>query len=147
MADTLDDLKRNLQSLANSISSKLNERQGYLDKADEIQKVYDRLARDKKTIKEYRNDIVYFYKESYNEFKGDNYKYTYKPSIQDLRDSYDDVISNIDINLDALNNQILSYKNKASGCLGSLGYMQIHIILLKHRFKIGLIKGDLYGKD
>ena len=115
MADTLDDLKRNLQSLANSISSKLNERQGYLDKADEIQKVYDRLARDKKTIKEYRNDIVYFYKESY----------TYKPSIQDLRDSYDDVISNIDINLDALNNQILSYKNKASGCLGSLGYMQI----------------------
>ena len=125
MADSLDDLKRNLQSLANSISSKLNERQGYLDKADEIQKVYDRLARDKKTIKEYRNDIVYFYKESYNEFKGDNYKYTYKPSIQDLRDSYDDVISNIDINLDALNNQILSYKNKASGCLGSLGYMQI----------------------
>lgn len=125
MADTLDDLKRNLQSLANSISSKLNERQGYLDKADEIQKVYDRLARDKKTIKEYRNDIVYFYKESYNEFKGDNYKYTYKPSIQDFRDSYDDVISNIDINLDALNNQILSYKNKASGCLGSLGYMQI----------------------
>lgn len=125
MADTLDDLKRNLQSLANSISSKLNERQGYLDKADEIQKVYDRLARDKKTIKEYRNDIVYFYKESYNEFKGDNYKYTYKPSIQDLRDSYDDVISNIDINLDAFNNQILSYKNKASGCLGSLGYMQI----------------------
>ena len=123
MADTLDDLKRNLRSLANSISSKLNERQGYLDKADEIQKVYDRLARDKKTIKEYRNDIVYFYKESYNEFKGD--KYTYKPSIQDLRDSYDDVISNIDINLDALNNQILSYKNKASGCLGSLGYMQI----------------------
>ena len=114
MADTLDDLKRNLQSVANSISSKLNERQGYLDKADEIQKVYDRLARDKKTIKEYRNDIVYFYKESYNEFKGDNYKYTYKPSIQDLRDSYDDVISNIDINLDALNNQILSYKNKAS---------------------------------
>ncbi len=125
MADTLDDLKRNLQSLANSISSKLNERQGYLDKADEIQKVYDRLARDKKTIKEYRNDIVYFYKESYNEFKGDNYKYTYKPLIQDLRDSYDDVISNIDINLDALNNQILSYKNKASGCLESLGYMQI----------------------
>ena len=125
MADTLDDLKRNLQSLANSISCKLNERLGYLDKADEIQKVYDRLARDKKTIKEYRNDIVYFYKESYNEFKGDNYKYTYKPSIQDLRDSYDDVISNIDINLDALNNQILSYKNKASGCLGSLGYMQI----------------------
>lgn len=125
MADTLDDLKRNLRSLANSISSKLNERQGYLDKADEIQKVYDRLARDKKTIKEYRNDIVYFYKESYDEFKGDNYKYTYKPSIQDLRDSYDDVISNIDINLDALNNQILSYKNKASGCLGSLGYMQI----------------------
>ena len=77
------------------------------------------------TKRQSKNNIVYIYKESYNEFKGDNYKYTYKPSIQDLRDSYDDVISNIDINLDALNNQILSYKNKASGCLGSLGYMQI----------------------
>ena len=108
MADTLDDLKRNLQSLANSISSKLNERQGYLDKADEIQKVYDRLARDKKTIKD-----------------DDTFTVMCLATIQDLRDSYDDVISNIDINLDALNNQILSYKNKASGCLGSLGYMQI----------------------
>lgn len=95
-----------------------------MDKADEIQKVYDRLARDKKTIKEYRNDIVYFYKESYNEFKEITISILMF-LIQDLRDSYDDVISNIDINLDALNNQILSYKNKASGCLGSLGYMQI----------------------
>ncbi len=125
MADTLDDLKRNLQSLANSISSKLNERQGYLDKADEIQKVYDRLARDKRQSKNIGMILFIFIRSPYNEFKGDNYKYTYKPSIQDLRDSYDDVISNIDINLDALNNQILSYKNKASGCLGSLGYMQI----------------------
>ena len=30
--------------------------------------------------------LFIFYKESYNEFKGDNYKYTYKPSMsEDLK--------------------------------------------------------------
>lgn len=124
MAETLDDLQRNLRRIASSIASKLNERQGYLDKADEIQKVYDRLFHDKKTIKGYRKDINSFYNQSYNDFIGNNYKYTYKPSVRDLRDSYDDVIRNIDANLDALNNKILEYKNKAADCLGPLGALQ-----------------------
>lgn len=124
MADTLDELQRNLQRIASNIARKLNERQGYLNQADEIQKVYDRMLQDKKRITEYRKDINLFYGKSYSSFKGDNFKYTYKPSVKDLRDAYDDVIRNIDSNLDALNNKILEYKKKASNCLGPLGALQ-----------------------
>ena len=51
MADTLDELQRNLKRLASNIANKNNERQGYLNQADEIQRVYNRLLQDKKTIK------------------------------------------------------------------------------------------------
>lgn len=43
MADTLDDLKRNLKRIANNISEKMNEQQGYLKEVEAIQVVYDRL--------------------------------------------------------------------------------------------------------
>lgn len=124
MADTLDDLKRNLKRIANNISEKMNEQQGYLKEAEAIQVVYDRLLRDKNTIKGYRKNINAFLGKSYDGFKGDNFKNKYKPSVQDLRDSYDEVISGIDLNLDTLNNKILEYKNKAANCWGPLGYLQ-----------------------
>ena len=103
---------------------KNNERQGYLNQADEIQRVYNRLLQDKKTIKGFRKDINSFCNKSYSDFKGNNFKFTYKPAVKDLRDAYDDVIRNIDSNLDALNNKILEYKNEASNCLGPIGMLQ-----------------------
>lgn len=60
MADTLDELQRNLKRLASNIANKNNERQGYLSQADEIQRVYNRLLQDKKTIKGFRKDINFF---------------------------------------------------------------------------------------
>ena len=57
MADTLDDLKSNLKRIVNNISEKMNEQQGYLKEAEAIQVVYDRLLRDKNTIKEYRKKL------------------------------------------------------------------------------------------
>ena len=124
MADTLDELQRNLKRLASNIANKNNERQGYLNQADEIQRVYNRLLQDKKTINGFRKDINSFYNKSYSDFKGNNFKSTYKPAVEDLRDAYDDVIGNIDLNLDALNNKILEYKNKASNCLGPIGMLE-----------------------
>ena len=124
MEETLDELHKKLKSLADSISSKLNEREGYLNKADEIQKVYDRMLNDKEIIQEYKKDINSFYGKSYNDFKGNNFEYIYKPSVQDLKDSYNSVIHNIDLNLDALNNKILEYKNKGANCLGPIGTLE-----------------------
>ena len=51
MADTLEGLKNSLNDIKDSITAWTNKRQGYLDKAAEIQAVYDRLKGDKKTIK------------------------------------------------------------------------------------------------
>lgn len=124
MSETLESLNNKLNKLAKSIQSALNQRQGYLDKADEIKKVYNRLLQDKKTIKGYRKDVSSFYKQKYSDFIGDNYKNVYKPTVKDLLDSYDKVIANIDTNLDALNNKVLYYSNQASGCLGPIGSLE-----------------------
>ena len=67
MADTLDELQRNLKRLASNIANKNNERQGYLNQADEIQRVYNRLLQDKKTIKGFRKDINSFCNKSYSD--------------------------------------------------------------------------------
>ena len=105
MADTtLEELQKSLQKIVDSIRAKKNEQQTYLDKANEVQEVYNRLLQDKRTMKEYRNEIKSFYGTSYTDFVGDNYKNKYKPKVKDLLNSYDQVIRLIDRNLDQLNN-------------------------------------------
>ena len=125
MADTtLEELQKLLQKIVDSIRAKKNEQQTYLDKANEVQEVYNRLLQDKRTMKEDRNEIKSFYGTSYTDFVGDNYKNKYKPKVKDLLNSYDQVIRLIDRNLDQLNNEILLYKNQASNCWGILGSLQ-----------------------
>ena len=120
----VEDLQRNLQNIKASISNKLNERQRYLDKANEIEQVYNRLLRQKQTVKKYQSDINVFCGKDYGDFRGNNFKCKYKPSTQDLKDAYNSVISRIDVNLDALNNKVMEYRNKASNCLGILGSLE-----------------------
>lgn len=124
MSDVLADLNRSLNRIAAGIASKMNERQGYLDKADEVERVYQRLLRDKNQVKGYRDDVRSFSGNTYGGFQGDNFKYKYKPAVQDLADSYDQMIGRIDTNLDALNNKVMEYRNKAAGCLGPLGALE-----------------------
>lgn len=122
--DTLESLKTSLQNLGEAIAAKLSERQGYLDKADEIQKIYDRMSDDKKSVKDNKKTVNTFHKKTYTDFKGNKHDDVYKAELENLLDSYDIVIDHIDTNLDELNNEILFYKNKASDCLGPLGMLQ-----------------------
>lgn len=124
MADSLDGLRNSLSDIARSINETLNRRQGYMNKAAEIRAVYDRLAADKRTIKEYRKSVKTYSSKSFDEFKGNNKTYVYKPEMTNLLDAYDIVIRNIDHNLDALNDEILRQNNLASDCLGPLGYLE-----------------------
>lgn len=124
MEETLYGLKRTLDNLAREINLKLNERQNYYDKANEIRIVYDRMCQDKNTIQSYRKSVNMFYRKSYVDFLGNNFKYTYKPEVKNLIDAYDIVIKNIDANLDALNNVKLSYETQAANCLGPLGILE-----------------------
>lgn len=121
MSETLEDLKQALANLSSSISSKMNERQGYLNQASDVQSVYDEMYRIKQIIKGYKKDIDALYDETYSNFKGTNFTYSYKPTVKDLWNAYDDTLNKIDTNLDALNNKKLYYNNKASECLGILG--------------------------
>ena len=84
MEETLDDLKRKLKNIASKISDKMNERQNYLDQAAEIQKIYDRMLQEKKTVKKDKIDIRTFYNKAYADFKDNKFSYTYKPSIQEF---------------------------------------------------------------
>ena len=136
MEETLDDLKRKLKNIASKISDKMNERQNYLDQAAEIQKIYDRMLQDKKTLKKYKSDIRTFYNKAYTDFKGNKFSYTYKPSIQELGNSYDAVISRIDTNLDALNTKKSEYN--------LWDHWNHPTIMLKQKFRIGRIKVRLY---
>ncbi len=124
MAVTLSWLKTKLNSLSTQISTKKAERQGYLNVASDIGKVYGRVRTDKMRMEGYRYDIKTMYKEKYELFKGDRYLHTYKPEMSALLDEYDALIKRMDSNLDALNNAMLEYDNKASACLGPLGVLE-----------------------
>lgn len=124
MEETLEELRTSLNDLDNKINETLNERQGYLDVADEIRIVYDRLKEDKDIMKTYRKEVSSFCDKEYGTFQGNNYKNIYRPKVEELVDSYDIVIEQIDTNLDELNRAILSYENKASDCFGIFGTLE-----------------------
>lgn len=135
MGETLEGLRQSLNSLARQIDQTLNERQKYFDQADEIKRIYDRMYQDKKTIQSYKKSVDTFYKKRYNDFSGNNFKYTYKPEVKNLLDAYDVVIKNIDTNLDALNDKKLSYEAKAADCLGPLGFLESSYYTVKTKIQ------------
>ena len=123
MAD-LQDLKSYLDDILDELEEKQRKKRNYLSIAGEIESIYNRLAEDKKLIREYRNSIKTFSKEELSSFKGNLYSNSYKASMNTLLDDYDTVIGNIDTNLDRLNNARMQYENKAYQCNGPIGYLQ-----------------------
>ncbi len=124
MGETLDGLYRRLNDLANSINNAWNERQRYMDKAAEVQKVYDRLKKDKDTIVEYKKSVKTFSQETYDDFQGNVFESVYQLEAKSVVTTYDRVISRIDTNLDALNEEVLRYKQKAADSLGPIGSLE-----------------------
>lgn len=121
MSESIEGLRARRSEIRRSIAALTAKREQYLKKAEEIQKVYDRMKKDKGVVKEYRRNVKSYSNRTFSNFQGNNYEYVYKPKINDLISSYDAVIGRIDRNLDALNDEILRQKNLASDCLGPLG--------------------------
>ncbi|WP_426350408.1 hypothetical protein ACPWSR_03970 [Alloiococcus sp. CFN-8] len=132
---TLEDLKFSLTEIKSQLRAKQKEREGYLAIAADIDAVYERLAEDKKIIKGYRDSVKSFSEESYDDFKGNLHKNSYKTSVNDVIESYNKVISNIDANMDALNMEKASYENKASRCYGLIGSFESAVNSLVHRIE------------
>ena len=123
MSESIEGLRARRAEIRRSIAALTAKREQYLKKAEEIQRVYDRLKKDKGTVREYRRNVKTYSNRTFNNFQGNNYEYVYKPKMNDLLSSYDALINRIDRNLDALNDEILRQKNLASDCLGPLGVL------------------------
>lgn len=133
--DKLSTKKTNLRNKKGQLLAKQNEKQGYLNTASDIGVIYDRLAEDKRVIREYRNSVKTFVREKFDTFSGDLYSNSYKTKMEDLISKYDSVISNIDINMDRLNSVRAQYENKAYKCNGVIGYLQSAINSLVHEIE------------
>ena len=116
-----------LSELREALAAKKAEKQGYLDIAEKIGEIYDRLSEDKAAIKAFRDDIKEFKKTEYETFVGDKQKNVYVASVSDLLDNYKTVIDNIDTNMDRLNDKKCDYKNKAAGCDPIIGGLEAAI--------------------
>lgn len=124
MAIDLDAIKASLAEYRRQLAAKQAEKEGYFNKAKEIEAVYDRLKNDKDLIESYRKSVKTFKKEDYDTFKGYQFSESYMTKMDALIDDYDLVIKNIDTNLDRLNNEITRYENLGYQCNGIIGSLQ-----------------------
>lgn len=128
----LDSVKASLRSFRKQLAEKKDEKQRYLNTAADIGAVYRRMAEDKELIKGYRSSVKTFLREKIDTFSGCLYSETYKVKLEALIDDYDLVISNIDTNMDRLNNARAQFENKAYKCNGTIGYLQSSVNSLVH---------------
>lgn len=126
MAD-LESIKASLRNYRNQLAEKQAEKQKYLNIADDIGAVYERMADAKALIQSYRKSVKTFRLEPFDTFKGNLYSESYKVQLDALIDDYDLVISNIDTNMDRLNTERTQYENKAYMCNGFIGNLQASI--------------------
>lgn len=130
--EDLDSVKVSLNSFKRQLAAKKAEKQGYLNTANAIKAVYDRMAEDKELIKGYRSSLKTFLREKFDTFKGNLYTESYKAQMEALISDYDVVIGNIDTNMDRLNTARAQYENKAYKCNGPIGYLQSMVNSLAH---------------
>lgn len=119
----LDNLRQSWNNLCKQLSAKRRQRQEYMQTAEEIGRIYDRMKRDKDMVKEYRNGVEALYKTRYDGFRGFQYDNVYKTELRNLLAEYKAVIDAIDHNLDNLNNARRQFENKGYQCdwiIGSL---------------------------
>ena len=113
------------------LAQKQKTREHYLEIAEEIKQIYERMSEDKSTVKSYRRFLKTFRNEKYGDFKGTLYK-EYKTKMKVLLENYNIVINNIDTNMDRLNKEIAKYENKAYECDGVIETLRAAINTVTH---------------
>lgn len=123
MAQTKEDLQRQLRNKKAQLTRNRNARRAYMDEASKVDELYQRLLGDKRIIQGYYNSFKTFSNDKYDLFKGDLNKNIYKANLNTIKQEYKNVISNIDTNLDNLNLKKASLQNQAyqyDGIIGAL---------------------------
>ena len=131
--EDLDAMKALVRTYRNQLKTKQNQKQKYLDKANEIKAVYDRLATDKKAVIDYKNNLQIFIKEKFDTFKGKQYSLSYLVGMSDLLHQYETTIERIDTNMDRLNDEKTKYQNLANNLDGPIGRLKSLINTLTNK--------------
>jgi len=117
----MNSLQTDLINKRAQLEQKQAEKQGYLDTAAQIEKIYQRMSEDKQIIKIHKANVRTFSEAEYSGFQGDLFRNKYEPKLLELLSSYDEVIFNLDNNLDELNLKIAAFENKAYNCDAAIG--------------------------
>lgn len=119
-----EEIKKQIDSKQFEIGMRMAKRQEYMENADRMREVYDKLADDKQdTIGQ--KDIMFRVRDTeMSEFKGDVHNNRYAPQIDNIINALERVISGIDANMDALNTRIAEEQNKAYAMDGLIGQLE-----------------------
>ncbi len=122
--DALIELKRLYEI---QLSNKRAEKQGYLNKANEIQAIYNNMSSDKSLIEGYRDNIKAIRDTEHENFKGNLYTQKYLDKVEALFADYDTVVTNIGTNMDSLNDARTQYVTKANNCNSTITSLESSI--------------------
>ena len=131
----MEDLKRWLGEKRQQLENKRIERRGYMDTADKITVIYDRMSDDKTTIEGYRDNVRRLKDEDFGTFKGYNHDDKYETSMDKLVKNYETVIKNLDTNMDRLNTARKDFENKAYACDPIIGRLEQGVNSLIHQIE------------
>lgn len=122
--DQIDECNRQLRQKKRELGQLQDERSSYMAEARKIGEIYDRLAENKRVVREKRDALNHFKRDEYTWFTGKLYQNSYQPSVAAVVQSYDGLIRRIDQNLDMLNDERRRYENKAYECDGMIGVLE-----------------------
>ncbi|MDR2711930.1 MAG: hypothetical protein LBB91_02315 [Clostridiales bacterium] len=120
---SLSSLETALGNKRLQLQQKQAEKQGYLDTAAEIERIYQRMSEDKRIMKEHKSNIRTFSEAEYLDFKGDLFQNKYEPKLFELLSSYDEVIYNLSYNMEELSMKIAAFNNMAYNCDAAIGLL------------------------
>ena len=133
--ETYESVKKQMDNAKFEFAIKQQQRQEIMDKADEMRRVYEKLAEDKHNVEGQRNFMNQIRGNSFDDFKGDVYNNRYLSQIDNIINSYNNVINGIDANMDALNWKIAEVQNAAYELDGVIGFLEKGINKLNTRLE------------
>lgn len=119
-----DSLESQLRQQQSQLDAQRAARSGYLAKAAEIGAVYDDLALEKDEVVKLRESVVTLRDKEYDRFRGNLYRSKHVANMAALASAYDSLVSRVDANLDALNDERKKYENLAYDCDGPIGLLE-----------------------
>lgn len=113
-----------LRKKRNELARQQEQQRSLMGRAQEIGRIYDQMAREKKLLREKRDQFKAFHKDRHDRFRGNVCDKRYKSRTVKVLDGYDRLLNQVDENLDALNRERMRCENSANDCMGVIGTLK-----------------------